>query len=731
MEHREALTRLADLVGIEPAFWDIFGNKNEATDETRQALLAGMGLSVENDTAIAESFRVQDQRSWRQPLPVVVVLRRGEALRVPLSLTSAMAGQRLRWSLAAEDGAVFSGDVGAAALPVTETRVIDGQTSARVHLTLPDSIPDGYHTLTLAVGRDEWQGKVIVAPSRSYVPDWMDRGDRRWGIACHLYSLRSADNWGIGDFTDLLRLVEVAAEIGASSVGVNPLHSLFPHNPHHASPYSPSSRLFLNPLYLDVTAVPEFAECDKAKKRFATKKFTQRLEAARATPLVDYPAVAGLKSEILEMLYAWFEAKHPAGAKADERRKDFEAFVATGGQPLRRFAIYQALTDVHEGRTWSMWPLTYQSADTPEVEAFAREHEDRVGYHLYLQWEADRQLALVSKRCAETGMAIGLYQDLAVGVDTQGSDVWGNHQAFASARVGAPPDQFNAKGQDWGTPPFNPMRLEETAYADFIAVLRANMRHAGALRIDHVMALQHLYWIPAQGEATAGAYVRYPFDDLLGIVALESHRHKCLVIGEDLGTVPTGFRERMTREAVLSYRVMYFETYPNGLLIRPGAYPKLALATASTHDLPTIAGHWRGNDVGLKVSLGLVSKDQTAEVLAADRIRDRTLLAAALEDQNLIAGDFPQEPNPDDETLRLLILAVHRFLGHSASQFMMANLDDLVVETTQLNLPGTVMEYPNWRRKLSVALESLKDMEYLAESAMAIGDSRSGPPSPP
>lgn len=730
MDQGEALTKLADLVGIESAFWDIFGHCNEASPQTKQALLAGMGLDVSSATATEKTLHAFEERAWQRWIPVVSVLRRGAPLCVALRIPVDVAARRLTWTLTAEDGSAFQGSVLPSSLPPEETYTHKGQDFIRVHLVLPGRIPDGYHLLLLRDGDTELSGTVVVAPDRAYLPDWMSAEERRWGVAVHLYSLRSETNWGMGDFSDLKALAATLGGMGVSSIGVNPLHSLFPHNPLHASPYSPSSRLFLNPLYIDAAAVPEFAECEKAKKKVASAKFKKLLRAARDTTMVDYPAVAALKSEVMELLHAHFQAEHPAGKKTDARRKAFEAFAAEWGVPLKRFATYQAICDAHDGQTWRAWPEALRHPNNPEVAAFAKKHEDRVAYHMYLQFEADRQLKEVTAQCTASGMAVGLYLDLAVGVDPQGSDVWGHQKAFAAARVGAPPDQFNANGQDWGIPPFNPVRMQENAYADFIAVVRAAMRHAGALRIDHVMALMHLYLIPANGKAAEGAYVHFPFDDLLGIVALESHRARCFVIGEDLGTVPPPFRERMTAEGILSYRVLFFERYPNGLFMRPNVYPPLALATASTHDLPTIAGLWQGKDLDLKVDLGLLGEDQTPETLQTGRVVERELLSAALVDQGLISPDFPLAPVQDESTKQALVLAIHRFLGRSTSRFMMANLDDLLLEMTQLNLPGTVDQYPNWRRKLSVPIEELAKRPYLRESFTTVEAERKAPLQP-
>ena len=724
----ETLNRLAARVGIEKVYWDIFGHCHETDEETQRLLLSAMGLPIDTPETEREHMQAMEEQTWLRWLRFVTVVRRGMPMAVPLYLPEEMTLRPMGWSLSTEDGRVRSGKLLPGTLEITETCTVSGQKIVRLLMTLPEDVCDGYHTLTLQDRTKSVRGMIVVAPSASYLPDWFNH-ERRWGVSCHLYALRSENDWGIGDFTTLRQLATELAESGATCIGLNPLHALFPSNPLHCSPYSPSSRLFLNPLYIDVSAVPEFEACDRAYERIRTAPFQKRLEQARATTYVDYPAVAALKFEVLELLHACFESQHPAGHTSDERRRAFQLFCAEGGESLYRFALYQALVDAHHGLGWPDWPVQFQSPRSAAVLSFAQDkaHARRIEYHLYLQWEADRQLYAAARRCTDRGLSVGLYRDLAVGVDSAGADVWSHRETFAAARVGAPPDQFNAQGQDWGSPPLNPLRLqEENGYADFIAVLRANMRHAGALRIDHVMALLHLFWIPLGGNPSTGAYVSYPLEDLLGIIALESHRHKCMVIGEDLGTVPPAFRDRMTAEGILSYRVLMFEKWENSNLFkRPNTYPPLSLSIASTHDLPTISGYWYGTDIVLKQQLNLVSADQPASGLVEQRNTERKLLHAALVDQQLIAQSFPLDQTLDKEHLQTLVLAVHRFLARSASRFMLVNLDDLFLETTQLNFPGTIDEYPNWRRKLLPLVETLNESAYIHKSATEIHLERS------
>ncbi len=553
------------------------------------------------------------------------------------------------------------------------------------------------------------------------MPEWLENEERLWGLATHLYSLRSENNWGIGDFSDLADLARISAGFGSEAVALNPLHALFPAFPDHASPYSPSSRLFLNPLYIDVTAVAEFRDSHKVQALVGTRDFAERLDKARVGDYVDYSGVSAIKHMVLEPMHDFFTEHHSAEDHDDSRRADYDAFVEEGGTSLKRFSLFQALHEHFEGKPWSEWPKDYRQPGSAGIDAFARDNRRRIEFHTYLQWLAARQLAVAASEHSREGMKVGLYMDLAIGADPNGADAWCHPDIIVhGARFGAPPDAFNIQGQDWGMPPLHPDRLRNCAYEPFIATLRANMRHAGALRIDHVMGLLHLYWIPPGEKASNGAYVRYPFDDLLGIIALESVRNKCLIIGEDLGTVPDGFRQRMADEGILSYRVLRFERYPDGLFKRPASYPSHSLTTSATHDLSTIKGYWLGRDLKLRKQLGLYDSDRAEKEDDKSYQREKGMLIAALRDQNLLAERFPDGSLTEDEIIRHFTIAVERFLARSPSQLLMLNLDDLLAESEQLNLPGTVNEYPNWRRKCSAPLEALATDPFVGDVVKAV-----------
>ncbi|AWK89952.1 4-alpha-glucanotransferase [Azospirillum thermophilum] len=710
------LDRLAGLAGIEPFYHDIWGNRRETSDATKRALLRAMGLAAGTDDEAQASLRRLDEAGWRRLLPPVLVVEEGELPDLAVALPAGMDDAELAWWLTEESGFAHSGHARVGELPQSGTAVLEGLAFERRTLAarLPVRLPLGYHRLTVTVrlpgvgGTLEGTTTLILTPARCMTVDEAVPGGRTWGIGVQLYSLRSDEDWGVGDFSVLGRFAEVAARQGAGLVGLNPLHALFPADPNHIGPYSPSSRSFLNILYIDPAAVPELDSTPGAQEQIASPAFRQRLAAARTAALVDYPLAAGLKLPVLEALHATFRslpADHP-------RRQSFEAFRQVMGEPLRRQAVFEALHEhfFRQDATrwmWRSWPPAYHNPASPEVEAFAAGKADRVAFYEYLQWEADRQLGTAAERGRAAGLSVGFYRDLAVAVHPGGGAAWADQGILVQgANVGAPPDQFNLKGQNWGLAPLSPIGLREAAYGPFVALLRSNMRHAGALRIDHVMALQHLFWIPEDG--SDGAYVEYPFRDLLRIVALESRRNRCIVIGEDLGTVPEGFRPALERAGILSYRVLYFERSADGGFKAPAEYPQGALASVSTHDLAAFKGFWTGHDLDWRRRLDLYPTEAARDRDAWDRGVDRWRLLQALGREGLRPASYPTDEG-DQPYRPELAAAVHAYMARTPSQIVMAQIEDALQEVEQANLPGTVDEHPNWRRRLSVTVEQLAE----------------------
>ncbi len=705
MSGQEPLDRLARGHGIEPAYHDIWGHEHPTPDQTRRALLRAMGVAIDDPAQVSTALAAIGTRPWRRVLAPVTVVTEGSPIRVDIHLPAARAGTSRRWRLVAENGERREGRVRPEELPSSDEREIDGALWRRYELTLAP-LPLGYHRFALAHDTASPM-TVIVAPRHCYLPPELAAGRRLWGPAAQLYALRSARNWGIGDFTDLQALATMAAGLGADMVGLNPLHALFPVEPSRCGPYRPSSRLFRNILYLDVEQVAELAECPEAGDILYDSEFQARLQALRETELVDYPDVAQAKLELLERLWSHFQGHHLGAATT--RAAAFQRFRRDQGAALYRHALFEALQEHFLRRDprlpdWPSWPEPYRRPDSPEVARFAAAHSDRIGFYAYLQWLVQLQLDQVGAATAD--MAIGLYHDLALSVDPAGAEAWAQQDLYAlGASIGAPPDDFNLRGQDWGLPPPVPERLRDARYAPFIATLRQNMRGAGALRIDHVMGLMRLYCIPVGQPADQGAYVSYPLEDLLGIVALESQRNACAVIGEDLGTVPDSLREALARYRVLSYRVLVFEKAGEGEFRPPRDYPVQALATAGTHDLPTLSGFWEGRDLVLRAEHALFPSPELQEAQQRQRGRDRAALLSALQRERLLPANLPADPDQVPRMTEELASALHRYLGRSAAMLMSVQLEDLFGQREQVNLPGTVDEYPNWRRKLAIGLE--------------------------
>ena len=498
----DALLRLAQAHGIAPTYRDVWGKEHRVSERTLRALLKAMAVDADTDER-AERELVQRERAyWRRAIAPVVVARQGPRLALRVHLPARLDQKLLSWRLLEEGGGERDGTVSVASLTQIATKSIEDEVWIARELALDVDAPVGYHRLALRTnGEYLGESRLIVAPARCFAPPALSDGGRVWGAAAQLYSLRSIRNWGIGDFTDLAALVDLWAGKGASVIGVNPLHALFPHNPAHASPYSPSSRLFLNTIYLDVEAIPEFEECESARTLVSSPVFQETLRALRDAELVDYPGVAEAKSRVLSLLFAHFRSAHLV--RGTRRARAFRSFCAERGEALLLHARFEALQEhlfALDPKLWGppVWPEAYRDPRSAEVERFAKKHAERVEYFRYLQWQADKQLGDVGRKAAAPASGAGLYVDLAVSIDRAGAEAWSNQDSYAvSASVGAPPDEFNMRGQNWGLPPLVPDRLRETAYAPFIATLRANMRHAGALRIDHVLGLNRLFWIPA------------------------------------------------------------------------------------------------------------------------------------------------------------------------------------------------------------------------------------------
>lgn len=708
-----SLRALAAYVGILPGYTAMDGEYRATSDVARVGVLRALGYRAHDARAARETLRglLEEHRS-RLLATTRVVVAGAEARAVRLHLAGA-ACEQVEWELTLdlEDGSSHEASGSATVEP-------RGPHGGVIALDLPVDPPLGYHTLLVrldapGVPRGEVQ-RLIVVPLRCTSPADLLGGERVAGVTANLYAVRSARNWGVGDFTDLGALVDFAADQGGAFVGVNPLHALRTSGL-EPSPYGPVSRVYRHLLYLDVDAVPELADDAESRALRNDPTLGETLGRLRAADRVDYAAVLAAKRPVLGALHRTFCRLPPTHA----RRRGYDAYVAGQGEPLDRYATFQAL-DEHFRTAglawWSEWPAELQDAESDAVRAFAREHAEAVDFHRWAQFELDAQLGAAAARARARGLPVGLYQDLAVGVSPVGSDVWADPPLFArGVSLGAPPDPLGPDGQNWGLPPMNPRWLADAGYAPWTRLVRSAMRHAGALRIDHAIGLFRQFWIPEGSTGRDGAYMRMPADDLLGIVALESVRARALVVGEDLGTVPPEVGPGLARWGVLSSKVLYFERGEHGSFTPPRTYARTALATVNTHDLATLAGWWQGRDVALRHELGLIETDDAADVAHRDRAGERAQLVRLLVDEGVLDPDavtgVTHDEIPDalpatalgDLTLRA---AVHAVLRRAPSWLVGLALEDLVGEVEPVNLPGVGPDrFPSWTRRLRVPLE--------------------------
>jgi glycogen debranching enzyme GlgX/4-alpha-glucanotransferase len=679
----ETIDALAGAAGIAGEWFDVLGKRTIVTPETKMALLAALGLDVGSEAEARESLTRLVDETHRRRLPFSLVLRLGEPLVAPLRDQPAAVDARI----VREDGSVAEWRVEAA--ESIARAAPDGRAVAERAVVLP-ALPVGRYRLTV----DGVECALTVAPPAAFEAKAASR--KRFGVAAQLYALRrvgeSGADQGIGDFSTLALAGEKAGGAGAAYLGVSPLHMLFPGDRERASPYYPSDRRFLDPILIDAlddASLPRDAAVDAALAALAPA-----FSATAATKSVDYEAVWRAKRVALEARFAAF-ARARAARPGDPLIADYHAFARSGGEALRRFAAFQTAADGEAGEDWRSWPQALQDGEAKAIDDAIARSRQGFEFALFCQWLADRQLSRAAERARRQGLEIGFYRDLAVGSAPDGAEAWAHAPILArGVTIGAPPDPFSVQGQNWSLPAPNPLAGAREGWSSLSGLYRANMRHAGMLRIDHAMGLRRLFLIPEGAKPAEGAYLSYPLDDLVGHIALESHRAQCMVVGEDLGTVPEGFRDRMTRANIAGMRVLWFER--DGPKVRPPeTYPALSVACIATHDLATLAGWWQGADIAERLSLGRLTLAGAGDEIARRREEKQGLIAALVG-----AGLIDLAPSEDAPLSDAIAAAIHALVGGAGSILAHAQFDDLVGETVQTNLPGTDRERPNWRIKL-------------------------------
>jgi 4-alpha-glucanotransferase len=717
------LERLAAACGIEPSWRDNWGGEHPTRPRTTVGLLAAMGLAGDPPSAARRALADLAESAWSETLPPVLVVR-AHALpeRFPVALPRSPGAGRgaapeILVEVIEEGGARRGARFGPGEIARVGTRRYASGTWDRYEVPLPGPFPLGYHRLRVLASRGgapllEGELALIVCPERSFCPGDAEPAGRAAGLGVALYGLRSARNAGVGDLGDLRELTRWAVPaLGVRFIGLNPLHATRNCFPFGHSPYLPLSGLFRNHLYLELEAVPEFA--GSAAARALASGDPALLSRLRAAPQVPWDEANRHKLRVLRALFAAFLADHWHRAGGSARRRAFEDYLAAGGATLERFALFQAL-DAHLAAaggpawTWRLWPDEFRRPAAPGARDFLERNREEVLFWQYLQWQLDEQLAALDRDARAGGLALGYYHDLAMAVDEHGADAWAQQELFArGARVGAPPDDFNTAGQDWGFPPPHPARDRACGYRAFAEQMRRACAHAGLLRIDHVMRLARLFWIPDGLPAADGAYVRYRQEELFGIVALESVRNRTVIVGEDLGVVPDGFRETMAAERLCSCRLLWFERGGDGGFRAPHEYPRDAMVSITSHDLPTLAGFWSGADLRTRHDIGLFRDDAARDRATAERRGDRRKLLELLVGLGRLAPERLADPGDPAELDGELHAALVALLCDTPSRYFQLAQEDLFKVAEQQNFPGTVTERPNWVWRMPWTIEQL------------------------
>ena len=675
------LIQLAKLNGISTSYIDQLGTYVEIRDEVLVSVLAALGVDASSDEAIATSYELTKQRIADTLVEPTIVKFIGKESTTPIRAK----GHDVTLRLLLEDGTQYEGNL---------CMYLTPQADGSLTFTLPDDIPAGYHTLRVNAGPLHGEARLICAPARVPLPPAIAE-KQRWGWMAQMYSIRSAESWGVGDYGDLkLLLTDAAEKSHADFMLINPIHATSPVDPLEPSPYLPESRRFMNVTYIRPQDIEEYAGLDEKAKAEVERLHTEVAPDNDNADELDINSAWWHKRQALQLVF-----KVPRSA---ERQAAFEAFKEAAGPDLRAFAAWSVAFQVW-GAPWESTWFAETNRDSPEVAELIRDHADMVDFECWLQWIADEQVTAAQTAARESGMALGLMQDMAVGVHSLGADVWWNPERFAvgSVTVGCPPDFYNQQGQDWGQPPFNPNYLAKTGYGVYREMVHNMFSHAGAVRIDHVLGLFRLWWIPQGEGARGGAYVTYDYEAMIAILTIEASRVNGLVVGEDLGTVPDYVRTVLAEHGLLGCMVEWFarvDDSPNAgdPYADPADYRKYALASVTTHDLPPTAGYLQFEHVRLREQLHLLTGP--VEEFQASATAERQAMLDRLVESELITPEIAADV---DNHIQEIVEAMHKMLLHSPSVLLQAALVDGVGETRSQNQPGTSSEYRNWRVPLA------------------------------
>jgi len=721
---REILGQLSAAYGVLTSYYDIWGQFHEIPPETLEAMLAAAGV---NASRPQEALKYYENLSWTRLVQPVLVASTDQLpaellFQIPASRSSEEKSNRVlhvRLQISGENTHSTNHSFNSEQLTFIQARELNGSCYERWSLPFPGGLSIGYYRFNLCVEYDkeeiEQETLVILCPGKAYLPPALHGDSKKAGIAISLYGLRSQANWGIGDLGDLKEFIRWAVgTLRLDVVGLNPLHAISNRQPYNISPYFPSSRYYRNFIYLDIESMEDYRSSMEAKE-FVHEETSQMLLAQlRQSQLVQYQQVATFKLKVLKMMFQSFLKNHWRQEGLSDRGKELEAYCNREGFLLDNFATFYALEDFFhqthdEAWTWRQWPQPFRDPHSREVKEFRQNHQESILFCKYLQWQIEEQLQEAQDLAKSLGASIGLYHDLALGIDPGGADYWAYQDFFVEGvTVGAPPDDFALKGQNWGFHPPHGENYYKDGYSLFRKEISRNCQAGGALRIDHVMRFFRLFWIIAGQPAKKGTYVEYNYHDLLNILALESERSRTLIIGEDLGTVPPQVREALAHLQIFSYRLFYFERDEHGGFKDGQSYPQLALASVGTHDLPTLAGFWAGEDLSLRKSLGLFPSESQFQAARKNRKQEKNKIVERLVASGFLSEHLAGNPNTYHEFTEELHSAIIGFMFSTSAKLVLLSQEDLFKDARQQNVPGTVSEYPNWSTKMKYSLEEMR-----------------------
>ncbi|MCK5818580.1 MAG: 4-alpha-glucanotransferase [Psychromonas sp.] len=719
---RPILSSFAQMKGIDPHFVDARGNPAIVSDEHVRKLIKKMGYDSQNETLLEQCIEDEKKQHWLSFLPAVAIFKKTSDYIFDVCLPINLADKKLVYKVTTEEKKTVTLHLKATDFDLSSTTEISKIKYQCSRIKFESKLPLGYHQLDLLE-----QGKrkplatmsLIIAPQGCYCPQKILDGEKIWGASIQFYCIKSELNWGIGDFSDLKVLLKYIKDNGGDFIGLNPIHALTPSQPQNPSPYSPSSRKWLNILYIDITAVDELSRSKDLQTKIKSTQFRKMLNDLRDNKWVDYKAVTALKLSALRSLFTTLNNKT---AHSSRRYAQFEAYIASKDDSLIQQASFDALqfkflAENEDLWGWPVWPTPFKSYQSQGTQNWIKKNQDEVRFWCYCQWVTELQLEDADNFAKSLGMTLGIYRDLAVGVGKNSAEIWANQDLYSSeVSIGAPPDILGPLGQSWGLPPIAPDKLVKARYQPFIDLLQSNMKYCGALRIDHVMALLRLWWVPEGETADAGAYIYYAVEDMLNILALESMRNQCLVIGEDLGTVPDGMDVLLKDAGIYSYKVFFFEA-KDGKQTSPHDYNPQAMATLATHDMPTIKGFWQCDDLYLGKELGLYVDQNTLDGLLNERLYNKQSVLNSLHEHQSLPSNYTRDALYTGIN-QVLNFSMQKHLAKGSCALLSLQLEDFLEMDSPVNVPGTSNEYRNWQRKLSCNLKEIftnKDIKKLLE----------------